>query len=393
MIKALEGTILQSKSYNLKDRYPCQDLSLTSRVGERWQDIPGLDGRYSISNFGRVKRESFELLCSNGQLRRMRPKIMMADVHTVLNRSLKDHVHWLRVKMMVAGVMHECPIARQVYYSYVKKFDLANYNLVILPKDGDGKNIRPENLVLADLSRKAGRIHERGRVKYLGLTSYEEYRRDGLEKSSNPSCKQVTQYTRLGVKVRTFPSSAAAAAFLQIPVNRIINVLKNRQVSCAGFVWRYGHAPKIDMKTFLANKEEHRKDLVGRKLTQYNNKGRKVATYLTINDAARATGVHASCISEALTGGQMSAGGYIWKEGNGKDRIDLTGYSFGEELRAQRQQIQVKQYSLDGKYVQTFPSVKAAAASVGISAAHLSGVLGGSQTHAAGFIWRKMGKK
>jgi hypothetical protein len=89
----------------------------------------------------------------------------------------------------------------------------------------------------------------------------------------------------------------------------------------------------------------------------------------------------------------MSAGGYIWKEGHGNDRIDLTGYSFGEELRAQRQQIQVKQYSLDGKYVQTFPSVKAAAASVGISAAHLSGVLGGSQTHAAGFIWRKMGKK
>ena len=88
-----------------------------------------------------------------------------------------------------------------------------------------------------------------------------------------------------------------------------------------------------------------------------------------------------------------SAGGYIWKSGWGKDKIDLTGYSFGEELRAQRLQIKVRQYSLKGKYVQTFPSVKAAAASVGISAAHLSGVLGGNQTHAGGFIWRKMGKK
>jgi len=373
--------------------YPYQDLSLTDLKGEQWEDLPGLDGRYRISNFGRVKREAFELLCSNGQLRQMRSKIMMADVHAVFNKSMKDHVHWLRVKMMVGGISHECPIARLVYYSFVKKFDLSDDDWVILPKDGDGRNIRPENLVLADLRRRTGRIHERGRIKHPGLSSYEEYRRFGREKSSNPACKQVSSYTRQGVKVRTFPSSAAAAAFLRIPALGIRNVLKDRQVTCAGFVWRYGHARKIDMKTFLANKVTHRKMLVGKKLTQYNSKGRKVATYLTISDAARATGLPTCCISEALTGKQNSAGGYIWKKGHGKDKIDLTGYLFGEELRALRQQRGVKQYNLDGRYIRTFPSLKAAAASVGISAAHLSGVISGRQKHAAGFIWKKVDKK
>jgi hypothetical protein len=377
----------------MKDTYPYQDLSLTSREGERWKDISGLDGRYSISNFGRVKRESFELQCSNGQIRRMRPKIMMADVHPIRNRSMKDYVYWMRVKMMVSGTMYECAIARQVYYSFVKKFDLSDYTLVILPKDGDGKNIRPENLVLADLSRKQVRMHQRGRVKYLHLTSYEEYRKVGLEISSNPHCKQITQYTRQGFKVRTFPSSAAAAKFLNISVYGINSVLKDRQVSCGGYIWRYGNARQIDMRQFLANKSTHHKMLVGKKLTQYDSRGRKVASYLTINDAARAVGVESCCISEALSGKQKSAGGYIWKSGWGKDKIDLTGYSFGEELRAQRRQIKIRQYSLKGKYVQTFTSVKAAAASVGISAAHLSGVLGGTQTHAAGFIWKKMAKK
>jgi len=377
----------------LKDTYPYQDLSLTSREGERWKDVPGVDGRYSISNFGRVKRESFELRCSNGQVRRMRSKIMMADIHPIWNRSMKDFVYWMRVKMMVSGTMYECPIARQVYYTFVKKFDLLDDTLVILPKDGDGKNIRPENLVLANLRRKQVRIHQRGRNNYLPLTSYEEFRQRGLEKSSNPHCKQITQYTRQGRKVRTFPSSAAAANFLNISVHGINSVLKERQVSCGGFVWRYGNAPQIDMEKFLANKSTRHKMLVGKKLTQYDSKGKKVASYLTITDAARAAGVDPVCISEALSGKQKSAGGYIWKSGWGKDKIDLTGYSFGEELRAQRLQIKVRQYSLKGKYVQTFPSVTAAAASVGISAAHLSGVLGGRQTHAGGFIWKKKGKK
>ena len=376
-----------------KDIYPYQDLSLISRTDERWKDIPGLEGCYLLSNFGRVKRDAFEIRCSNGQIRRMRPKIMMADVHPILNRSMKDYVYWLRVKIMMSGTMHECAIARQVYYSFVKKFDLSDYSIVILAKDGNGKNIRPENLVLADLRRKAVRIQERGRAKILRLTSYEEYVRSGLEQSSNPYCKQITQYTRQGVKVRTFPSSAAAAKFMKIPVNRIINVLKDRQVSCAGFVWRYGNARQIDMKKFLENKLRHRKMLVGKKLTQYNSKGRKVASYLTINDAAKAVGVEASCISEALNGNQKSAGGYVWKKGWGEEKIDLTGYLFGEELRAQRLQIQVKQYSMNGKFIRTFPSVNAAAASLGISAAHLSGVLGGRGKHARGFIWKKAGKK
>jgi hypothetical protein len=118
-----------------------------------------------------------------------------------------------------------------------------------------------------------------------------------------------------------------------------------------------------------------------------------VASYLTINDAAKAVGVEVSCISEALNGNQKSAGGYVWKKGWGEEKIDLTGYLFGEELRAQRLQIQVKQYSMNGKFIRTFPSVNAAAASMGISAAHLSGVLGGRGKHARGFIWKKAGKK
>jgi hypothetical protein len=66
--------------------HPCQDLSLTSRVGERWKDIPGLDDRYSISNFGRVKRESFELLrCWNFCRTSQREPSAFSGVHLEKN--------------------------------------------------------------------------------------------------------------------------------------------------------------------------------------------------------------------------------------------------------------------------------------------------------------------
>jgi hypothetical protein len=39
---------------NKPDHYPFQNLSQESMKGEKWADIPGFDGAYSISNYGRI---------------------------------------------------------------------------------------------------------------------------------------------------------------------------------------------------------------------------------------------------------------------------------------------------------------------------------------------------
>ena len=38
-----------------KKEYPYQNLWLKDIKGEEWEDVPGLDGVYLISNFGRIK--------------------------------------------------------------------------------------------------------------------------------------------------------------------------------------------------------------------------------------------------------------------------------------------------------------------------------------------------
>jgi hypothetical protein len=37
--------------------YPYQNISLENLEGEVWEDVPGLDGYFLISNFGRTKRQ------------------------------------------------------------------------------------------------------------------------------------------------------------------------------------------------------------------------------------------------------------------------------------------------------------------------------------------------
>lgn len=89
----------------------------------------------------------------------------------------------------------------------------------------------------------------------------------------------------------------------------------------------------------------------------------------------------------ALSGKQKSAGGFIWKKGWGKAQIDLSNYIFGEALRAQRNFKKVRQYSVQGRLLKTFPSIKDAAAALGISPSYISIVLN-KEKLVKGFKWR-----
>jgi len=316
---------------------PYQNVSLTNIKRELWTDVPGLEGYYALSNFGRIKRFPFEILCSNGHLRRMKVKIIRLELQKIPNQTMKDNVFFLRAKICRSGNFYNLSVARLVYYSFIKKFNLEDENLVVLAKDGDGKNINPKNLQLADLRAKQMRIYERNRLKRTFVYSFDEFK-GGMKESSNPYCKQISQYSLKGKRIKIFPSIKAAAEALDIRTTAICAVLKERQVSCGGWVWRYGNEAVID-------------------------------------------------ISYILSGKQKSAGGFIWRKGFGPRKIDLTGHLWGEELRASKLMKKVKQYSMDGKHIKTFSSIKDAAHAVGVSPGAISMALSQNK-RSAGFKWK-----
>lgn len=353
-------------------QYLFQRRELDNLKGEIWVDIPGLDGAYQVSCFGRVKRLKREVLDARGYLRQLQEQILTADIHQMQNKGIGDEITHLNVSVLYEGKKTKFSIGRMVYYCFVKPFTLEDHSLVVCPKDGDGKNIRPSNLMLVDIARKQQRIFERNRMQMIRKNAYKEYLESGSVKSSDPACIQVSQYSMKGKYLRTFPSIRVASKVTGVSESGIISVVKKRQLSSGNFVWSYSKVAFIDVATIRKTNQLNRQKLVGQLVSQYDLKGKRLAIYPAITVAADQSGVGTSDISAVVNGRQRSAGGFVWRKGHGKKKIDLAGYLTGEVYRAAQRQKKVKQYSAGGKYLKTFASIKEAAAAVKVNASAIS---------------------
>ncbi len=351
--------------------YPYKNTSLLDMPSEKWRDLPFLEGIYRISNFGRVKRLATETGNGKGFTMRLQEKIIKSYPSRAINKGIGDYVYGLSAGITSGGAKHKFSIPRLVYYCFIKKFNLNNFKLVVLPRDGNGKNIQLSNLQLADHRQKLMRVFERNRWHVEYETSYDEYQK-GKIKSKNPYTKQVSQYSSKGRKINTFPSIATAAKVTGIKESMILGVLKERTNTGGGFFWAYGASKTIDTVSRRKENLEKLKLLVGRRVTQYSLTGKKIASYLTIKDAGKETKTNPSDIHAVLTDRQRSAGGFIWRDGIGKSSIEVKGFMTGEAWRAFRRQKKVNRVNKKGKVVGSFPSVTEAAKNMETSNSSIS---------------------
>lgn len=235
-LKPLLNMIKKKKKAEL---FPYQEKELTNLDKEIWKDIPFLDGLYHISNLGRVKRLEIERVTAKGHTVRLHSRIMSCSLSKAKNNGVGDDVFGLSVCIRRNDIKYKFSVGRMVYYCFKKEFPLENRSLVVLPKDGNGKNLKPSNLQLADHSQKQKRIFERGRWLVEHETSYDEYL-EGKIKSKNPYTKQVSQYDIKGLRIKTFPSIAVAEQITGVKATLILSVLKERSLTGGRFVWAYG---------------------------------------------------------------------------------------------------------------------------------------------------------
>src|SRR4051794_6414344 len=79
--------------------YRYQNLSLQDIQGEIWEDIPELDGYFLVSNFGRVKRQQYEMPDCRGTVRIDCEKIIAAKLGKANNKFKKDFTYYLMGKV------------------------------------------------------------------------------------------------------------------------------------------------------------------------------------------------------------------------------------------------------------------------------------------------------
>ncbi len=367
--------------------YPHQDLSLNNLKNEKWKDIPCLEDYYMVSNFGRVKRLEYEMTYKNGAVYIKPEKIITPTVTRHKNKFKNDETRFLVNRVVLGGVRYNLTLSRIVYYCFKEKFDLDDKKINILCKDGDGLNVIPANLVKATLYDKARRMVARGRfessLKYLAEESMQK-RRAAIVKTKS---KQVSQYNLQGKWIRTFSSAAEAERATNIFATSIGHMASGGLISAGGFVWGWGKGKQVDVESMRKERKTKHRLRYGQKVTQYDLQGNRIAHFPSLQDANAATGAHETAIRMVIKGVYKSAKGYYWNAGHGKEKIDMSGYKWGKQSMAAAQSKKIKQFTLDGKLLRIFPSIKEAAQSIKVTPSCIIDACKGTQRTSGGYKW------
>lgn len=138
---------------DLKDKDnvpPCLNLSLQTMKGERWKDIPGYEGYYQVSSYGRVKTMA---RISEGQKSRVWVSARIKKLTPDASAGSKQQQSSLLTTLTVTGHSKKIiSVARMVYHCFCRPFDLGNSLLRIYYKDGNHFNLHYKNLVLKHAS-------------------------------------------------------------------------------------------------------------------------------------------------------------------------------------------------------------------------------------------------
>ena len=139
----------------------------------------------------------------------------------------------------------------------------------------------------------------------------------------------------------------------------------------------YGTMPERARKNF-------RRDIVCRKVYQYDTDGNFIASYESQRTASRITGISKNTICEVCREKKnyVTAGGFIWSFTKKKSDI---ARKVERAKRACRKAI--TQRNIDGYFIKSFKSIREASLFTGISSASISQCLSGKTQKAGGYKW------
>lgn len=174
-------------------------------MNEVWKDIDGYDGKYLVSNLGRIKNR-------NGLIMHQKPS--------------KDG--YIRILLFNNGKYK----AEYPHILVAKAFlPKPEEKLEVNHIDANKSNNTLQNLEW--VTRRQNHFH----AVSLGLKP--ENPTKGKSYKENPCVKPVYQYDRKGNFIKKWDSRREAAAFYNCDPNSISRAMNGERESCKGYVWKH----------------------------------------------------------------------------------------------------------------------------------------------------------
>lgn len=343
--------------------------------GERWADIPMLDGAYLISNYGRIKALARWIAHPNNSGFYTKERILKLRLTTYSfeNRTayrLAGQIGFDRKRFSI-------PIARMVYNLFVEPFDIEDRCLSIAFKDEDSLNIGPYNLRLTTRSAvitKAYKLNRRERTSF------------GWD------AQGISQYDLQGKFLRYFQSISLAVKETGINGTSIARALQKKDSYACEYLWKKGKHSKDLPRIPAAIKKmlDSRKILFETPITRYNLQGKRIAVYADVKAAKQALGVQTFAITSALKGQYYTVRNSILIPGKGSAKLDVEPYLQQRQAKQQKSIWRpVLQLDKNGKKIKEYPSVASAARAMQVNAMSIHTALKGDKVkYSKGFRWK-----
>ena len=206
-------------------KYPYQNDRTANLKGEKWKMIPESNDAYMMSNFGRVKSIGRNVYRKNGTVVYVPGQMKKALIHRARGVS-KYHpervAYAVDNSINIEGHKYRITVARYLYYLFIKKFDLTDWNMKVTFKDGNHLNLSLDNLKLSTISDVMKREFANGKIRM-------RYR-----------CKarKVAQYDLKGKFISEYPSMTVAAHATGIHNASIYRTVIGKFRQTKGFIFR-----------------------------------------------------------------------------------------------------------------------------------------------------------
>lgn len=365
--------------------YPYQDLIIFDMEGEVWKEVPTLETYCMVSNLGRIKTiPRFVDRPTNGR-RLINERIIKQEVRTLKqNKRTGKYNQCLYFSIGIEGKLHQMAVSRAVYAAFVSP--LANFKedkVFVLHKDLDIFNNQVENLYIATRQQMAKRNVREGMMAPPDVSKFTD---ELWQKIKKIHSKPVSQYMRNGKYIATFPSISEACRVTGASKGGIARVAQETEKHAGGFIWRFGSDTK-DLDKATLQKYKPKKHFRARTINQYDLNGNFLRTFESITEIANKLGYSRRNLNHHILKETPDFEGYIWRPENDTFPISpeiLAKYKNGFSDRRKS----VKQYTKQGEYITTYPSIEETARNIGCSSRLINMAVHGKVKTAKGFIFR-----
>lgn len=161
-------------------------------------------------------------------------RIIKIQIGRAFNTVKKDYTYQLVINPMIDNHVHHLSIKRLVNYCFVKRFNLDDHYLTVIPKNGNGLDMRLENLAFSDIKKKIRKVISKGRM----VNKFEYLDRDkAVRNSKKKTSKKIYQYDMNGTFMKSYKSMHKAEHQTGIANNHICASVNRRQQTATDCQW------------------------------------------------------------------------------------------------------------------------------------------------------------